>query len=114
MGSQNSIDFLFDIVKGNLYHNEIWNNKQFDEFVASMDLCLCQTRATYSPEIQYIAHIYFSSSFKYKNIRVDYNNINSELNKMALYNIMHDPERFITYNKPKDTKRIILTKDYRI
>ena len=63
-----------------------------------MDLCLCQTRATYSPEIQYIAHIYFSSSFKYKNIRVDYNNINSELNKMALYNIMHDPERFITYN----------------
>jgi hypothetical protein len=104
MGSQNSIDFLFDIVKGNLYHNEIWNNKQFDEFVASMDLCLCQTRATYSPEIQYIAHIYFSSSFKYKNIRVDYNNINSELNKMALYNVKHDPERFITYNKPKDTE----------
>ena len=107
IGSSISIDFLFDIVKGNLYHSEIWEDNTFNKFIASMDLCLYQNKATYSPEIQYIAHIYYSSYFKYKNIRVDFNNKNSEENKKALYNIILDPERF-TFT----SNCIVLKKDY--
>ena len=107
IGSQISIDFLFDIVKGKLYHSEIWQDNTFNQFIASMDLCLYQNKATYSPEIQYISHIYYNSYFKYKNIRVDFNNKNSEENNKALYNIILDPERF-TFT----SNCIVLKKDY--
>ena len=58
-----------------------------------MDSCLCHCRATYAPEIQYIAHMYYSN-YEYINIRVDYNNPNNELNKTALYNVIHDIDRY--------------------
>lgn len=106
IGSQMAIDYLFNIVKTNLYHNLIWEDNKFIKFVSSMDICLCKNKATYSPEIQYIAHIYYSSNFKYKNIRVDFNNIDSEYNKKALYNIILDPDRKIftknNFNLKKD------------
>ena len=107
IGSQKSINYLFDLSNGYIYHNQIWEDKQFVQFISSMDLVLCQTRATYSPEVQYIAHIYYSSHFKYKNIRVDFNNIDSQYNKNALYNIILDPER-----KLFTTNSFILKKDY--
>ena len=59
------------------------------------DLCLSIYQATYSPEVQYIAHMYFSA-FKYKNIRFDYNNPKSSTNNSSLYDIQLDPNRFIT------------------
>ena len=60
------------------------------DFIQSMDLCLHQVKATYSPEIQYITHMYYGP-YLYKNIRVDYNNPHSL--KKELYHIKHDPNR---------------------
>jgi len=107
IGSQKSINYLFDLPNGYIYHNQIWEDQKFLQFISSIDLVLFQTRATYSPEIQYISHIYFSSHFDYKNIRVDFNNIDSQENKYALYNIILDPKR-----KLFTTNSFILKKDY--
>ena len=75
-----------------MYHDEIWDDCHFFKFVETMDYCLCHNRKTYSPEIQFIAHIYYSK-FMYKNMRVDYNNPNSETNKICLYHVQLDPNR---------------------
>ena len=99
IGSQDSVDYLFSLSKlfkeGKLYNDIIWEDKQFVNFISSMDICLYQCKAIYSPEIQYIAHMYYNNNmYNYKNIRVDFNNMNSELNNFALYNIKLDPLRF--------------------
>jgi len=101
IGSQQTMDYLFSLSArfkdGNIYHDTIWEDSNFVNFVSSMDSCLCKCRATYSPEIQSIAHMYYSS-YTYKNIRVDYNNPETPLNKNFLYNIYHDPYRFDNAN----------------
>jgi len=114
IGAQRPIDHLFNIaeyyMEGNNYHETIWHNNDFVNFVSSMDICLASCRATYSPEIQYIARMFFSDEFKYKNIRVDFHNLNSEHNNNALYNVVLDPNRkniqltskLTTYNLTKE------------
>ena len=68
----------------------MWLDPDCSAFIKSMDLCLQQTRATYSPEVQYITHMYYSP-YTYKNIRVDYNNPNSL--KKELYHVRLDSSR---------------------
>jgi FkbM family methyltransferase len=96
IGSSDTIDYLFNLStlykNGILYHDTIWEDNNLVNFINGIDLCLCNCKATYSPEIQYIAHMYYSE-YKYKNIRVDFNNINSVLNKDALYHVKLDPSR---------------------
>ena len=96
LGSQDAIDYLFDLSEkfksGKLYHDDIWQDKDFVNFLSAMDICLCNCKATYAPEIQTIAHMYYSS-YTYKNIRFDFNNPSSELNKNALYHVILDPAR---------------------
>jgi mannosyltransferase OCH1-like enzyme len=97
IGSQDALNYLFELSEknkhGNIYHDDIWEDSDFVNFVFSMESCLCHCRATYAPEIQYIAHMYYSN-YEYINIRVDYNNPNNELNKTALYNVIHDIDRY--------------------
>jgi mannosyltransferase OCH1-like enzyme len=106
ISQQSGINYLFDLpnyYKSNkIYGDEIWEDESFTQFVYNIDSVLCICRATYSPEIQYIAHIYFSSLFKYKNIRFDFNNSNSTYNTDTLYHILLDPNRQnISANNPK-------------
>jgi len=93
IGKKEPMQYLFQLyllyTKGVVYHN-MWLDPDCSAFIKSMDLCLHQTRATYSPEIQYITHMYYSP-FTYKNIRVDYNNPNSL--QTELYHVRHDPSR---------------------
>jgi hypothetical protein len=114
IGSQKAIDYLFDLPNYyknyKIYGDEIWSDEKFVNFLYNMDSCLYNCRATYSPEIQYISHVYFSTSFKYKNIRFDYNNPKTEYNNDTLYNIILYPNRRI-FNVNKKTI-IILTKNY--
>jgi len=93
MGSKHAIDYLSELPLTfnyeKMYHDDIWNDDKFVELSSSIDRCLYENRATYSPEIQYIYHIY-SSKYSYKNIRSDAYNpktINS------LYYVILDPER---------------------
>ena len=88
------MDYLFNIVflykEGKLYHDNIW--EQCDPFISTMDYCLCQLKHIYSPEIQYIAHMFYSG-YTYKNMRFDYNNPNLELNISTFYHVYLDPNR---------------------
>ena len=98
IGSQNAIDYLFNLSdyfkNKKVYHDTIWENTNFLNYILEVDSCLAHCRATYSPEMQYIAHIFFSQNFKYENLRVDYNNNTSIANNTALYNVRHDPNRY--------------------
>lgn len=94
IGTQEPMDYLFKSVL-QLKGPEIWNDHKFNDVMMNADLCLSIYQATYSPEVQYIAHMYFSA-FKYKNIRFDYNNPKSSTNNSSLYDIQLDPNRFIT------------------
>ena len=96
IGSVNAVDYLFDmsvqIKNGKIYHDDIWQDNSFVDFASTMDLALYQWKATYSPEIQYIAHMYYSN-FCYKNMRVDFNNPHSSFNKTCMYHVRLDPNR---------------------
>ena len=96
IGTREPMDHLFECGM-HLRGPEIWNDHEFTEVMMRADSCLCIHRATYSPEVQYIAHMYFSR-FKYRNTRFDYNNPESPENKSSLYDIRFDPNRFLWYN----------------
>jgi len=97
IGTNSVIDYLFSLSElykvGKVYHDNIWDEMRFFIFYFNYDSCLALLRHTYSPEVQYMAHIFYSE-YKYQHIRVDYNNPNSEYNLHMLYNITVDPERF--------------------
>jgi FkbM family methyltransferase len=91
IGTREPMDHLFECGM-HLRGPEIWNDPEFTEVMMRADSCLCIHRATYSPEVQYIAHMYFST-FKYRNIRFDYNDAESTKNYESLYDIRLDPKR---------------------
>jgi hypothetical protein len=97
IGTNNAVDYLFSLGElyksGKVYHDDIWDDMRFFIFYFNYDSCLALLRHTYSPEVQYMAHIFYSD-FRYQHIRFDYNNPNSEYNLHMLYQIRHDPERF--------------------
>jgi hypothetical protein len=96
IGSQKSMDYLFDIAvlfkEGKPYHDDIWEDKECEQFISTMDYCLCNVRHIYSPELQYIVHMYYSP-YTYKNMRVDFTNPTSELNKGYLFHVRLDDNR---------------------
>jgi mannosyltransferase OCH1-like enzyme len=99
IGSQETIEYIFSLAlfykESKIYHDDIWNS-DFINFLSTMNICLCNNRATYAPEVQYIYHVY-NSDYTYKNIRFDFNNTDSTHNRISLYNIILDPERKIIY-----------------
>jgi len=96
IGQEQPFDYLFNICESykqsNFIDDAIWNDIKFVEFVEKMDYNLCKNRDTYSPEIQYIARMYFSE-YSYKNIRVDFTNPHTSSNNDGLYKIVLDPLR---------------------
>ena len=92
IGTREPMYHLFDCGVTQVRGPEIWNDHAFVEVMMRADSCLCIHRATYSPEVQYIAHMYFSG-FKYRNIRFDYNDAESTKNYESLYDIRLDPKR---------------------
>ena len=92
IGTREPMDHLFECGVTQMRGPEIWNDYEFTEVMMRADSCLCIHRATYSPEVQYIAHMYFSG-FKYRNIRFDFNNPESPENGSSLYDIRLDPRR---------------------
>jgi hypothetical protein len=97
IGTNATIDYLFSLSElyktGKIYHDDIWDDMRFFIFYFNYDSCLALLRHTYSPEVQYMAHIFYSN-YRYQHVRFDYNNPNSEYNLHMLYHIRHDPERF--------------------
>lgn len=97
IGTNATIDYLFSLSElykaGKIYHDDIWDDMRFFIFYFNYDSCLALLRHTYSPEVQYMAHIFYSN-YIYQHVRFDYNNPNSEYNLHMLYHIRHDPERF--------------------
>lgn len=97
IGTNLTIDYLFSLSElyktGKVYHDDIWDDMYFFIFYFNYDSCLSLLRHTYSPEVQYMAHIFYSN-YRYQNIRFDYNNPKSEYNLHMLYHITCDPERF--------------------
>jgi len=97
-GTSAQIEFLFSFgEKLILYHDDIWT-KEFTDYLCSFDCCLGTLKHTYSPEVQYAAHLYFNSTWnntstlnntstEYKNIRYDYNK--GDNNTTDLFNITH-------------------------
>ena len=105
IGSQESIDYIFGIGENLglsiLYNDEIWKNNDFVRHYSDIDYCLCMVKHTYSPEIQYAAHIFFSK-YTYQNIRFDYNNENNVNNRKTLFHIKICQQRHnICNNKRK-------------
>ena len=96
IGSQEVIDYLLNLSilfkQGKMYHDTIWEDNECSKFISTMDYSCYKHRAIYSPEIQSIVHMFYSK-YTYKNIRVDFTNPNSLLNKNALYHILLDPMR---------------------
>jgi hypothetical protein len=96
IGSQAAIDYLFHLAmlfkQGKPYHDTMYEDDKCVSFISSMDICLYMVRATYSPELQYISHMFYSN-YHYKNMRVDFNNPDSPLNKNALFHVLLDPYR---------------------
>lgn len=97
IGTNESFDYLFSLSElynsGKVYHDDIWDDIRFFVFYFNYDICLALLKHTYSPEVQYMAHIFYSD-YRYQHIRVDYNNPDSEYNLHMLYHIRHDPERY--------------------
>jgi len=97
IGTNETIDYLFELSElyknGKIYHDDIWDDMNFFIFYFNYDSCLALMRHTYCPEVQYMAHIFYSN-YRFQHIRFDYNNPNSEYNLHMLYHIRHDPERF--------------------
>ena len=86
-GTKDVIDHLFN-TNYKIYHDDIFDDTGFYNYYLNMDYCLCTLKHTYAPETQYAANIYYSS-YKYINIRYDYNNPNNPNNKNTLFNIRH-------------------------
>jgi hypothetical protein len=88
------MDYLFSLAmkikNGELY--DIWKDQKCVEFISSMDYALAQCKATYSPELQFISHMFYSP-FRYINMRVDFTNPESELNRSCMYHVRLDPKR---------------------
>jgi hypothetical protein len=95
IGSCSAMDYLFSLAmkikNGELYH-DIWNDPKCVEFISSMDYALTQCKATYSPEIMIISHMYYGP-FRYINMRVDFTNPDSQLNLTCMYHVKLDPRR---------------------
>ena len=95
IGSCSAMDYLFSLAMkikhGELYHN-IWEDPKCVGFISSMDYALTQCKATYSPEIMIISHMYYGP-FQYINMRVDFTNPGSELNRTCMYHVKLDPRR---------------------
>ena len=94
IGTCEPMDYLFECSVSQLRGPEIWNDSVFCDAMMRADSCLCMNRATYSPEVQYIARVHYSK-FKYKNIRFDFNNPESTENDLTLYDIRLDPNRLM-------------------
>ena len=96
IGTREPMDYLFELATaiktGGTRGAEMWDDSEFTEVMMRADSCLCMNRATYSPEVQYIARVHYSK-FKYKNIRFDFNNPESAENDASLYDIRLDPNR---------------------
>ena len=101
IGTQQPIDHLFElsneIKNGRIRGPEIWNDPEFFDVMMRVDSCLCIHRATYSPEVQYIAQVHYSK-FKYQNIRFDSNEPKSYKNDSTLYDIQVDPKRYTQHS----------------
>jgi hypothetical protein len=93
IGTQEPTDHLFECAM-HLRGPEIWNDQDFLDTMLCADSCLGINRATYSPEVQYIAHVHYSN-FKYRNIRFDFNDPESVENGSTLYDIRLDPNRLM-------------------
>jgi mannosyltransferase OCH1-like enzyme len=91
IGTQEPMDHLFECAM-HLRGPEIWNDPDFLDVMMRADSYLCASRATYSPEVQYIARVHVSN-FKYRNIRFDFNNPESPANHSSFYDIRLDPNR---------------------
>jgi predicted O-methyltransferase YrrM len=110
IGNKTVIDNLFSFGKEfNLYHDDIWDNKQLCEYLEQIDQWLYNGKYTYCSEIQFFSHI-FNSDFKYQNIRLDYNNLSSPFNKNALFDIRLDNNRFNFINS---NKHLLVTTTYK-
>lgn len=96
IGTQEPIDHLFEIAttikNGGMIGAEMWDDSEFCDTMMRADSCLCVNRATYSPEVQYIAQMHYSR-FTYKNIRFDFNCPETAENSSSLYDIRLDPRR---------------------
>lgn len=94
IGSSSAIDYLFNLAmkykNGELY--DIWHDSSCVKFILSMDYALTQCKATYSAELQLISHMFYSH-FRYINMRVDFTNPHSELNRSCMYHVRLDPRR---------------------
>ena len=91
IGTQEPMDHLLECAM-HVRGPEIWNDPEFLDVMLRADSCLCVNRATYSPEVQCIAHVYYSN-FKYRNIRFDFNYPESVENDSTFYDIRLDPNR---------------------
>ena len=70
-----------------VYHDEVWNNAEFSEYIKHIDWGLYKlNKPTYCSEIQIFSHI-FNNVKMYQNIRFDFNNASSPLNKDALFHV---------------------------
>lgn len=96
IGSKEALDYLFDLSnlfkEGKPYHDNMFEDTYCAHFISTMDICLHNVRATYSPELQYIAHMFYSA-YEYKNMRVDFNNVGSPHNEHSLYHVVLDSDR---------------------
>ena len=99
IGTQEPMDHVFELATaiktGGMRGAEMWDDSEFCDTMMRADSCLCVNRATYSPEVQYIAHVHFGP-FNYKNIRFDFNCPESAENGSSLYDIRLDPNRLMT------------------
>ena len=87
IGSKYVIDYLFSFGENmDLYHDTIWSNKDWSIYFKNIDSCLYRVKPTYCSEVQIYSHIFFSN-LDYENIRVDFNNIDNQLNNKALFHV---------------------------
>jgi mannosyltransferase OCH1-like enzyme len=96
IGSNIAMEYLLNLSllfkNGKFYSDSIWEDNNCCNFISSMDFSCYNHKAIYSPEIQYLAHMFYSN-YTYKNIRVDFTNPSSILNKDFLYHVLLDPRR---------------------
>ena len=87
------MDYLFSLAMkikhGELYHF-MFDDQKCAEFISTMDYALYKYKAIYSPEIQFISHMFYGP-FRYINMRVDFTNPGSELNRNCMYHVKLDP-----------------------
>jgi hypothetical protein len=93
IGTTNIMNKLFEFGQFfNLYHDDIWKDSKLCDIFNNMDSCLYNGKYTYCSEIQIFSHIFYNIK-SFKNIRVDFNNLNNPINKKSIFDIRLDPER---------------------